>query len=101
MNDTTIYSNYYKNFISWKINERKYLKDIEQNKDNINSMNSSQLTIMIVNIFVCLVVSIILTMSEVCNLLGKEVPCFGEKGEEEKLKIKNTKAWISYCAKII
>ena len=44
-------------------------------------MSTSQLLIMIVNIYACLAVSIILTISEVYNLLGKDVPCIEGVGE--------------------
>lgn len=39
---------------------------------------------MIINIYTCLAVSIILTMIEVYNLCGYDVPCIDGEGENEK-----------------
>lgn len=38
---------------------------------------------MAVNIIVCLVVSVFLTICQVYNLMGKDVPCISGDGEAE------------------
>ena len=59
------------------------------------------MAIMIVNILCFIIVGVILTISEVCNLLGKDVPCIDGEGDEEMQKIKIIKKVLTYTGKLI
>jgi len=56
---------------------------------------------MIINIIFCIVVSISLQVSEIYNLLGKDVPCFSGKAAKEMNKIRKFKCVTKYGLKFI
>lgn len=85
--DSYIYKNYYRNVIICRFEDRKLIKFMLDNEGILRGMRTAQLVIMIVNIIVCFIVSICLTISEVYNLCGKDVPCIPGEGVEEKLRI--------------
>lgn len=47
-----IYKNYYRNFITWQIEAREFLETLVNNEDEIASIKSAQLAIMIINILI-------------------------------------------------
>jgi len=55
----------------------------------------------VVNIFACIAISIILQISEVYNMMGKDVPCIDGEGETEKKRIEMYKRIFKYVFKII
>jgi hypothetical protein len=54
---------------------------------------------MVLTIWTCFTVSIILSISEVYNLLGKDVPCIGGEGEDEMKKILCYKKFFNLTGK--
>lgn len=56
---------------------------------------------MIINIIFCIVISITLQVSEIYNLLGKDVPCFSGKGAREMNKIRKCKCVTKYSLKLL
>lgn len=59
------------------------------------------MAVMIINIMVCLAVSVLLNISMVYNLLGKDVPCIDGVRDEEKLRIVRIKKILTYGSKFI
>lgn len=64
-------------------------------------MKTYQVIVMIVNILTCITVSIILQISEIYNLLGKDVPCIDGEGDAEKKRILLFKRLFKYTFKAI
>ncbi|KRX08431.1 hypothetical protein PPERSA_12912 [Pseudocohnilembus persalinus] len=95
------YNAYFRKFIQWDVEERDSLRDVVNKHDKVDTMSSSQLVVMVINIIVCIVVSIILTISQVYNLCGKDVPCIEGDGEAEQIRIKRIKKICNYGAKIL
>ncbi len=56
---------------------------------------------MIINIIVCLAVSVFLNISMVYNLMGKDVPCIDGVGDEEKKRIDKIKKTLAYGSKVL
>ncbi|EDK31378.2 transmembrane protein, putative (macronuclear) [Tetrahymena thermophila SB210] len=98
---TSPFNTFQRNYLSWNIPNRNLMKDFVDASSSLNDLKSAQLVVMIINIFVCIMVSIILTVSEVYNLMGKDVPCIDGQGDEEQAKIKKTKKILSYGGKIL
>ncbi|KAL4500468.1 hypothetical protein ABPG72_003419 [Tetrahymena utriculariae] len=69
--------------------------------NSLTDLKKTQLVVMIINIIVCLMVSIILQVSKVYSLMGKDVPCFEGSRDEEQAKIKKTKSILSYGGKLL
>ena len=56
---------------------------------------------MVINILICVIVSIILQISDIYDLLGYDVPCIPGKGQDELNKINSLKRIFKYGLKII
>jgi hypothetical protein len=96
--------NYYlkiRPFLAWDSESRSDLKRLIEIEDDIRSMNTYQILIMVFSIIMCIVISIILTFSQVYNLMGKDVPCIQGDGDSEQEKIKFYKKCLGYGGKLI
>ncbi|KAL4500467.1 hypothetical protein ABPG72_003418 [Tetrahymena utriculariae] len=98
---TSPFQTYQRNYLSWNIANRNLIKDFVDASDSLKDLKNAQLVVMIINIFVVIIVSIILNVSEVYNLMGKDVPCIDGQGDEEQAKIKKTKTMLSYGGKLL
>lgn len=56
---------------------------------------------MIISIIVCIMVSVVLQISQVYSLLGKNVPCIEGSGEVEQMKIVRIKKFLTYGSKMV
>ena len=56
---------------------------------------------MVINILICVIVSIILQISDIYDLLGYEVPCIPGKGQDELNRINSLKTRFKFGLKII
>lgn len=63
MNTNDLFNHYSRDFIFWKMDSREDLKEVVEMKDKITGIETNQIVIMIINIIVCIIVSIILTIS--------------------------------------
>lgn len=75
--------------------------DFVDSADTISNLKSAQLVVMIINIIVCLAVSVFLNISMVYNLMGKDVPCIDGVGDEEKVRIVRIKKILTYGSKLL
>lgn len=75
--------------------------DFVESSSTIKDLKNAQLAAMVIGIIVCLLVSIILSFSQVYNLCGKDVPCISGKGAEELQRIVCIKRGITYGAKLL
>ncbi|EAS03573.2 transmembrane protein, putative (macronuclear) [Tetrahymena thermophila SB210] len=93
---TSQFYTFQRNYLSWNITNRNLMKDFVEASSSLNDLYKAQLVVMIINIFVCLIVSIILNVLELLGLLGKDVSCINGQA-----KIKKIKMALSYGAKIL
>ncbi|EAS04244.2 transmembrane protein, putative (macronuclear) [Tetrahymena thermophila SB210] len=98
---TAPFNTYQRNYLSWSIPKRNLMKGFVDASNSLTDLKNAQLVVMIINIFVCIMVSIVLNISEVYNLMGKDVPCFEGSRDEESAKIKKTKTILSYGGKLL
>lgn len=95
------YGAYYRNFLQWEPIWRDQIPKLIDFQDEINYMKTYQVIVMIINILLCITVSIFLQISEIYNLLGKDVPCIPGEGDAEKKRILLIKRLFKYTFKII
>ncbi|KAL4454318.1 hypothetical protein ABPG74_012275 [Tetrahymena malaccensis] len=98
---TAPFNTYQRNYLSWSIPKRNLMKGFVDASNSLTDLKNAQLVVMIINIIVCIMVSIVLQVSEVYNLMGKDVPCFEGSRDEESAKIKKTKQILSYGGKLL
>jgi len=71
--------------------------------DSVSAMGSFQKVVMIINIIICIALSVVLPISDIYLLCGKDVPCIddGANPEETKERIEKVKSCWKYTLKII
>lgn len=88
-------------YVPWNLNCRGVMSEIITKSTKLDDVKTSHKTMLIVTILSTIVVGVILSLMEVLNLLGVDLPCIQGKEEEERHKLIKIKTRCSIAAKLI
>jgi hypothetical protein len=88
-------------YVPWKFHCRYMMQDIIDKSGNLDEVKSTHAVMLGVTIASTIIVGVMLTVMEVLNLCGVDLPCIKGKEEEERQKLLKIKSRVQCTMKLI